>query len=63
MQGSFYYHAWSEVFVGRWISVDPTFSQLPVDATHICFIEGDLEKQLEIIKLIGVLKLEVMEYK
>ncbi len=63
MQGSFYYHAWSEVFVGRWISVDPTFDQLPVDATHICFIEGDLEKQLEIIKLIGVLKLEVMEYK
>jgi transglutaminase-like putative cysteine protease len=63
MQGSFYYHAWSEVFVGRWISVDPTFDQLPVDATHICFIEGDLEKQLEIIKLIGVLKLEVIEYK
>lgn len=63
MQGSFYYHAWSEVFLGRWISVDPTFDQLPVDATHICFIEGDLEKQLEIIKLIGVLKLEVLEYR
>ena len=63
IEGSFYYHAWSEVFLGRWISVDPTFDQLPVDATHICFIEGDLEKQLEIIKLIGVLKLEVLEYR
>lgn len=62
-QGSFYYHAWSDVFVGRWISVDPTMDQLPVDATHIRFVEGDLDKQLEIIKLIGVLQLEVMEYK
>jgi hypothetical protein len=61
-QGSFYYHAWSDVFVGRWISVDPTMNQLPADATHIRFVEGGLDKQLEIIKLIGVLKLEVLDY-
>lgn len=62
-QGSFYYHAWSEVFVGRWISVDPTMNQLPADATHIKVVEGGLDKQLEIIKLIGVLKLEVLDYR
>jgi len=62
-EGSFYYHAWSDVFVGRWVSVDPTMNQMPVDATHICFVTGDLDKQLEIIKLIGVLRLEVMEYR
>jgi hypothetical protein len=62
-QGSFYYHAWADVFVGRWMSVDPTMDQLPVDATHIRFVEGGLDKQLEIIKLIGVVKLEVMEYR
>ena len=62
-QGSFYYHAWADVFVGRWVSVDPTMDQLPVDATHICFVEGGLDKQLEIIKLIGVVTLEVMEYR
>jgi len=61
-QGSFYYHAWSEVFVGRWVSVDPTMNQMPADATHIKFVEGGLDKQLEIIKLIGVLKLEVVDY-
>lgn len=61
-QGSFYYHAWSDVFVGRWISVDPTMNQFPADATHIRFVEGGLDKQLEIIKLIGVLKLEVLDY-
>lgn len=62
-QESFYYHAWSDVFVGRWISVDPTMNQLPADATHIRFIEGGLDKQLEIVKLIGVLKLEVLDYR
>jgi transglutaminase-like putative cysteine protease len=62
-QGSFYYHAWADVFVGRWVSVDPTMDQLPVDATHVCFVKGGLDKQLEIIKLIGVVTLEVMEYR
>jgi len=61
-QGSFYYHAWSDVFVGGWISVDPTMNQLPADATHIRFVEGGLDKQLEIIRLIGMLQLEVLNY-
>ncbi len=62
-QGSFYYHAWSEVFAGRWVSVDPTLDQLPADATHIRLVEGGLDRQLEIVRLIGVLKLEVIEYR
>ena len=62
-QGRFYYHAWSDVFVGSWISVDPTMNQLPADATHILFVEGELDKQLVIINLIGVLKMEVLDYK
>ena len=62
-QGRFYYHAWSDIFVGSWISVDPTMNQLPADATHILFVEGELDKQLVIINLIGVLKIEVIDYK
>jgi hypothetical protein len=62
-QGSFYYHAWSEVFAGRWVSVDPTLDQLPADATHIRLVEGGLERQLEIVRLIGVLQVEVIEYR
>ena len=61
-RGSFYYHAWSDVFIGRWITVDPTMNQLPADATHIRFVEGGLDKQLEIIRLIGMLQLEVLNY-
>jgi transglutaminase-like putative cysteine protease len=62
-QGSFYYHAWSEVFAGRWVSVDPALDQLPADATHIRLVEGGLDRQLEIVRLIGVLKVEVIEYR
>jgi|GEM_PF-6612525 hypothetical protein len=30
------YHAWGEVYVkDRWLAVDPTWNQLPIDATHL----------------------------
>jgi transglutaminase-like putative cysteine protease len=61
LDGKFYYHAWNEVFVGNWIAVDPTLGQFPADASHIKFIEGDLGKSSEIIKLVGKIKLEVKE--
>ena len=32
---AFYYHFWPEVYVGRWIQMDPTFGQMVADANHI----------------------------
>jgi len=61
LDGKFYYHAWNEVFVGEWVAVDPTFGQFPADASHIKFIEGDLGKSHQIIKLVGKIKLEIVE--
>lgn len=58
----FYYHAWAEVWIGRWVSVDPTLNQLPADATHIKFVHGDIENWVELVKVIGSLQLEVLEY-
>ena len=52
----FYYHAWPEVYVGEWIAVDPVFNQIPADATHIRFIRGGLDKQVEIVRIIGKLE-------
>jgi hypothetical protein len=63
MKNGFYYHAWPEVWLGEWTAIDPTFGQFPADATHIRFITGDLAKQAEILKLVGKLKVEVLEYK
>jgi hypothetical protein len=57
----FYYHAWNEVFLGKWIAVDPTFGQFPADASHVKFIEGNLDKSSEILRLVGKIKLEILE--
>ena len=45
LEEGFFYHAWPEVYVGRWVSGDPTLNQFPADATHIRFVTGDLESR------------------
>ena len=60
----FLYHAWAESFVGGWLAVDPTFKQIPADATHIRIASddsGDISQSLH--KMIGKVKMEVLEYK
>lgn len=61
VNGKFYYHAWNEAFLGSWIPVDPTFGQLPADASHIKFLEGDLNRGSEIIRLVGKIKIEILD--
>ena len=61
LRGSFYYHAWSEVWLGKWISVDAVLNQFPADATHVKFLEGDIDRQIDILQLIGNLKIQVVE--
>jgi hypothetical protein len=57
---SFLYHAWCEMWLGRWVSVDPALNQFPVDATHIKLVEGDLDAQLSLLDVIGRLQIEVL---
>ncbi|MDY6862090.1 MAG: transglutaminase-like domain-containing protein [Thermodesulfobacteriota bacterium] len=63
MKGSFYYHAWPEVFLDRWRAVDPTLNQFPADATHLRFLIGGLDRQLDLIKIVRKLKIEILECK
>ncbi len=63
MENGFYYHAWPEVWVNRWVAIDPTLGQFPADATHIRFVTGNLDRQTDIVKLVGKLKVEVLEYR
>jgi hypothetical protein len=58
----FFYHAWTEAYLGEWISMDATLNQMPVDVTHVKFVEGNLDKQVEIAGLIGALTLDVLDY-
>jgi len=62
--GAFYYHAWPEVRLGgstEWVPVDPTFGQVPADATHVKLVEGDLDRQVEIMAVMGRLGFELVE--
>ncbi|MEK6581429.1 MAG: transglutaminase domain-containing protein [Nitrospirota bacterium] len=61
--GFFYYHAWPEIFVKQWIAVDPTLGQFPADAAHIRLITGDIDKQAQILSVVGKIKVEGMEYR
>ena len=57
----FYYHAWPEVYAGRWIWVDPTLGQPIADATHIKLVSGGIQKWPELLGFLGKLKVEVIE--
>ena len=61
LDDKFYYHAWNEVFLGKWVAIDPTLGQFPADASHVKFIEGNLDKSSEILRLVGKIKLEILE--
>ena len=61
LRGAFYYHAWSEVWLGHWVSLDSVLDQFPADVTHIKFVEGEIDRQIDILQLIGNLKIEVLE--
>ncbi len=61
IENNFYYHAWNEVFIGKWVAVDSTYGQFPADATHIKLIEGNLAKSGEILKVVGKLNIEIID--
>jgi hypothetical protein len=64
LRGRFYYHAWNVLFLkdkGGWITADSVFGQMPADVTHIRFVRGGAEQQLDLIGLIGRVKLEILE--
>ncbi len=66
LNAAFYYHAWPEVWLGKepgWTPVDPTFGQFPADATHLRLVVGALKDQANIMRFMGKLKIDVIEYR
>jgi len=61
--GMFFYHAWPAVFLGYWHQLDPTFGQHTADATHIQLLEGSIEKQAELVNVVGKLEVKVLEFR
>lgn len=61
LDGRFYYHAWAEVYLDDWVPVDPTHGQFPADASHLRFVVGGFAHQLELLRALGNLSLDVLE--
>jgi hypothetical protein len=49
-----------EAFMGtQWITLDPTFNQVPADVTHLKLAEGLEEGMVSLLPVIGKLKIEI----
>ena len=59
-EGFFYYHAWPSVYVGQWLDMDPTLGQPAVDAGHIALLEGEIRSQMNLLPLLGRLRVEIV---
>jgi hypothetical protein len=66
-QDAFYYHFWAEVYVGRWVQMDPTWGQTIADANHIQLdgsaLESDtlLEFAEDILRTLNQLEIAIVE--
>jgi hypothetical protein len=60
--GGFLYHTWAESLLnGRWLTVDPTLGQLPVDGTHIKLVEGETSLDLmPLADFVGRLQVQII---
>ena len=63
LNGRFYYHAWNLLYLGRWITADATLGQMPADATHLRFSSGSRNLPLDLLGIIGKVKITVIELK
>ena len=62
--GRFFYHAWNVLYLrewGGWATADAVLGQMPADVTHLRFVRGDAGRQLDLVGLIGRLKLDILE--
>jgi transglutaminase-like putative cysteine protease len=51
-EGTFYYHAWPEVFLQRWVPVDPLLGEFPASAAHVRLLVGGLSLRAELARLL-----------
>jgi len=64
IRGRFFYHAWNVLYLrdwGGWVTADAVLRQMPADVTHLRFVRGEADRQLDLVGLIGRLKLEILE--
>ncbi|MGC9320253.1 MAG: transglutaminase-like domain-containing protein, partial [Armatimonadota bacterium] len=66
--GKFGYHAWTEVYVGRWVEMDPAWGEMTADAGHLLIYSSSLEQaewaraSLATGRTIGAIEMELLGY-
>lgn len=58
--GYFYFHTWPEIWLGKWVPVDPTFMQFPADVTHIPLQTGNVKDLLDLANQMKNIKIEIL---
>ena len=58
--GRFYLHSWAEVFLGRWVPVDPTWGEVPAAANRVRMGIGTLARPLDLLPLVAGLDAELI---
>ena len=58
---AFAYHAWPEVYAGRWVGLDPSWNQMLNDATHIKL--GDEDNESKAHNVIGKVRIKILSVK
>jgi len=67
-RGSFYYHAWNELYVGEWQEMDATWGEEAVDAGHIRLQAGPVSMEslariaLSAGRSLGSLQVEILDH-
>lgn len=60
-KGRFYYHAWNLLYLDKWVTADSILGQMPADVTHIRLASGEQGGPLDMMGVIGKIKLKVVE--
>jgi hypothetical protein len=60
-EGYFYFHTWPEVWLGKWVSMDPALAQFPADVTHIPLKEGTLKEITSMGESLKSFRIEILE--
>lgn len=67
-EDGFYYHMWVEVYLGKWVPLDPTMDETRVNATHIKLAETETKEDelsdyaLKLLRSLKKFQLEVLDY-
>lgn len=61
INGYFYFHAWPEVWLDKWVPVDPTFFQMPADVSHIPLKAGTLRDIISVVDDLKSINIEILE--